>query len=159
MAKVILTCGKICSGKTTYAKKLCASEKAVLLSVDEITLALFGQDAGNEHDRNVANLKAYLLEKAAETAGYGINAVCDFGLWSVQERKQIREFFSSRGIANEIHYLRISDRARLERISERNRRIKSGEYHAYIIDEGLLEKADKLFEAPDEDEVDVIVEA
>ena len=158
MAKVILTCGKICVGKTTYAKKLCASEKAVLLSVDEITLALFGQDAGDDHDRYVERLKAYLLGKAAETAGNGINAVCDFGLWSVQERKRVREFFSSRGIENEIHYLRISDRTRLERISERNRRIKRGEYDAYIIDEGLLEKADRLFEAPDDDEADVIVE-
>ncbi len=153
-----MTCGKICSGKTTYAKKLCASEKAVLLSVDEITLTLFGQNAGDEHDIYVRKLRAYLLEKAAETVGYGINVVCDFGLWSVNERKQAREFFSSRGILNEIHYLRISEMVQLERISERNRRIKCGEYDAYIIDKVLLDKTDKLFEEPDDDEADVIVE-
>jgi uridine kinase len=34
MAKVILICGKICSGKTTYAKRLLCENKAVLLSTD-----------------------------------------------------------------------------------------------------------------------------
>ena len=46
MAKVILTCGKLGCGKTTYAKRLCAERGAVLLSADELMLALFGQDAG-----------------------------------------------------------------------------------------------------------------
>lgn len=50
MPKVVMTCGKLCSGKTTYAKKLQKESKAVILSVDEIMLALFGQDAGEKHD-------------------------------------------------------------------------------------------------------------
>jgi len=50
LAKVILICGKICSGKTTYAKNIMEKNKAVLLSVDEITLTLFGQHLGSEHD-------------------------------------------------------------------------------------------------------------
>ena len=40
MPKVIMTCGKICSGKSTYAQKLRLEYSAVILSVDEITLAL-----------------------------------------------------------------------------------------------------------------------
>ena len=50
MAKVYLICGKICSGKTTYAEKLCAENDAVLLSVDEMTLTVFGQNCGEKHD-------------------------------------------------------------------------------------------------------------
>lgn len=42
MAKVILICGKICSGKSTYAEQLRVQNNAVVLSTDEITLALFG---------------------------------------------------------------------------------------------------------------------
>ena len=56
--KVIMTCGKICSGKSTYARKLRDEYKAVILSVDEITLALFGQDAGGKLDGYVEKLKA-----------------------------------------------------------------------------------------------------
>lgn len=50
MAKVFLICGKICSGKSTYAEYLRTENTAVLLSVDEIMLALFGLYAGNKHD-------------------------------------------------------------------------------------------------------------
>ena len=48
MGKVILICGKICGGKTTYAKSLIKANSAVLLSTDEITVALYGPDAGDE---------------------------------------------------------------------------------------------------------------
>ena len=41
MAEVIMTCGRICSGKSTYAQKLRTERNAVILSVDEITLRFF----------------------------------------------------------------------------------------------------------------------
>lgn len=46
MPKVLIMCGKICSGKSTYAEKLKLENKAVILSVDELTLALFENQAG-----------------------------------------------------------------------------------------------------------------
>ena len=50
MAKVIMTCGRICCGKTTYAQKLREERNAVILSIDEITLTLFPEGAGEMHD-------------------------------------------------------------------------------------------------------------
>ena len=50
MAKVIMTCGKICCGKSTYARRLQAAGNAVILSIDEITLSLFPEGAGEMHD-------------------------------------------------------------------------------------------------------------
>jgi len=50
MPKVIMTCGRICSGKSTYARKLREEYNSVILSVDEIILALFGNDTGEKHD-------------------------------------------------------------------------------------------------------------
>ena len=41
MAKVILICGKICSGKSYYARKLKEKEHAVILSRDEMTYVIF----------------------------------------------------------------------------------------------------------------------
>ena len=61
MAKVIMTCGKICSGKTTYAEKMRKELSAVILSVDEIMLAIFDSDAGDKHDEYVARIKNYLF--------------------------------------------------------------------------------------------------
>ena len=57
VADVILLCGKIGCGKTTYAQKLCWTHKAVNLSVDEIMLEVFGQDAGEKHDAYTAAIK------------------------------------------------------------------------------------------------------
>jgi predicted kinase len=65
MAKAILICGKICSGKTTYANELIRCKNAVLLSVDEITL-LFGQYLGDKHNEVVEKAKRFLFKKAAE---------------------------------------------------------------------------------------------
>ena len=73
MAKVILICGKICSGKTTYAKKLCRKTGAVLLSVDEIMLSMFGMYAGEMHDEYARRTREYLLEKSTELIGAGID--------------------------------------------------------------------------------------
>lgn len=66
MAMVSLICGKICSGKSTYAKGLAAARHAVILSADEIMLALFGQDAGERHEYYAEKLQAYLFQKTVE---------------------------------------------------------------------------------------------
>ena len=54
VAEVILICGKICCGKSTYAAKLLSERQAVLLSVDdglrEKCLALFEPPAPDEAD-------------------------------------------------------------------------------------------------------------
>ena len=50
MAKMILICGKLCSGKTTYAKQLCSKQNAILLSVDELMLAMYDPYLGDRHD-------------------------------------------------------------------------------------------------------------
>ena len=75
MAKVFLICGKICCGKTTYAQKLYNENNAVLLSVDEITLALFGQHCGDKHDEYVERTEKYLLNKSMEVINKDINVV------------------------------------------------------------------------------------
>ena len=66
MPKVIITCGKIGAGKSTYAEKLRKSEKGVLLSCDEITLALFDGNVGEKHDEIVERCQKYLFAKSLE---------------------------------------------------------------------------------------------
>lgn len=66
MAKVFLICGRICSGKSTYAKKLAEAQNAVILSADEIMLAVFGQDSGQKHDVYVKRVRTYLYQKTSD---------------------------------------------------------------------------------------------
>lgn len=157
MAKVIMTCGKICSGKTTYAEKMRKELSAVILSVDEIMLAIFDSDAGDKHDEYVARIKNYLFNKSTILIETGINVILDWGLWSKTERKYAREFYKSRNIECEIHFINISDEEWKKRINMRNSLIISGKTSAYFVDEGLVEKVNALFEMPDRNEVDVWV--
>ena len=156
MAKVFLICGKICCGKTTYANKICAENNAVLLSVDEITLALFGQHCGDKHDEYVERTEKYLLNKSLELIQNDINVVLDWGFWTKEERKTVKEFYKSRGIECELHYIEISDETWKYRLNKRNVAVLANETSAYYVDDNLAAKFASIFEIPDKDEISVI---
>ena len=62
MKNVILICGKICSGKSYYARQLAAERKARILSVDEEMLKINPTGLfGDKHEEVAAEVKAQLL--------------------------------------------------------------------------------------------------
>ena len=158
MARIIITCGKLCSGKTTYSKRLAKEIGAVRLSVDEITLLLLGPFAGDILDEYFQKLEKYLMEKSLEAAEAGVSSVIDLGLWTKAEREKVRKFYRERGAECEIHYLKVPDGVWRERIEKRNREIEAGLTEAYPVDENLLQKFESFFEEPSPDEVDAIID-
>lgn len=150
---IYLMCGKICSGKSTHSESLRREKKAVVLSVDEITLALFGQDTGEKHDDHVAAAEEYLYLKSLEIAENGIDVILDWGFRTKNERDYAREFYGSRNIPFEFHYIDITADEWQKRIRKRNADITSGRLQAYYVDEGLAKKFAELFEKPDENEL------
>ena len=156
MTKVFLICGKICCGKTTYAQKLCKEKNAVLLSVDEITLALFGQHCGDKHDEYVERTEKYLLNKSMEVINKDINVVLDWGFWTKAERESAKEFYKSRNIECELYYIDISDEVWKLRLHKRNNDVLANETSAYYVDDNLAAKFASILEVPSEDEIDII---
>ncbi|MCM1024742.1 MAG: ATP-binding protein [Prevotella sp.] len=154
-AKAILICGKICSGKSFYAEKLRKERGAVLLSVDEITLALFGQHIGEKHDEICARTQKYLFEKSVEIIESGIDVILDWGFWRREDRTAARNFYESRSVSCEFHYVDISDGTWRKNLDERNRAVSEGSISAYFVDENLAAKFAEMFEAPDSGEMDV----
>lgn len=155
MPKVYLMCGKICSGKSTHAEELRKSQKAVVLSVDEITLALLGQNAGDLLDDYVAKLEKYLYQKSLEIIETGINVVLDWGFWTKRERDEAKAFYSSNNVEFEFHYIDISDEEWYRRLDKRNKAVVEKKTNAYYVDEGLADKFKQLFEVPSKDEIQV----
>ncbi len=155
MAQVILICGKICSGKTTYAKKICREQGAVLLSVDEIMLAMFGQHCGDMHDTYAERTRNYLLEKAVELYQCGFDAVLDWGFWTKEGRDSAAAFFRERGIPCQFHLIDISEDAWHARLEKRNRDVLDGAVSAYYVDENLTAKFESRFQMPEKDEISV----
>ena len=156
MAKVYMMCAPICSGKTTYSAKLRDEKKAVVLSVDDITLALFGQNAGEKHDFYVAKLEEYFYQKSLEIISAGHNVVLDWGFWTKKERDFARKFYESHNVAHEFRYLKISVDEWKRRIEKRNKAVSEGKANAYFIDDGLFEKFRSIFQEPQKDESNVI---
>ena len=157
MAKVIITCGRLCSGKTTYAERIAKELPAVHFSIDDLTLLLLGPYPGDMLDEYVEKLKGYLYSKAAQTDKNGINVVIDHGLWTREERANTKEYFRREGVECELHYIKVSDRTWRSRIERRNKDIDAGKSDAYYVDENLLKKFEGFFEEPIEDEVDKII--
>ena len=65
MAKVVLICGKICSGKTYYARALKEKENAVILSTDEVTYDLINNEQGEFYNVFAERVNLHLRKKAA----------------------------------------------------------------------------------------------
>ena len=159
MAKVIMTCGKICCGKSTYARRLREERNGVILSIDEIMLTLFPEGAGEMHDTYTLRAEKYLLNLSLQILTRGTDVILDWGLWTRAQRERLRGFCAEHGIDSEIHYLRIPQDEWERRIRKRNAARDPEQPDAYTVDEGLLRKVEALFEEPAAEEIDVIIEA
>ena len=158
MPKVLIMCGKICSGKSTYAEKLKLENKAVILSVDELTLALFENQAGEKLDFYVEKLKEYFFKKSLDMVEAGADVILDWGFWTKKERDYAREVYDSRNISYQFYYMNVGIDEWKNRILKRNQEIKREQLEAYPIDKGLLSKVEKMFEEPDRKELkDMII--
>ncbi len=157
MAKAILLCGKICSGKTTYAKQICEERGAVLLSSDELISAIFHPNENDYHDRIIDKVHAYLMHKSTEIIHSGTDVVLDWGFWTPLSRETISRFYHRQGIDIEWHYLDILKTNWERNIKSRNDAVLNNKTTDYFVDDGLLEKLERLFVQPSADEIDVWV--
>lgn len=148
MPKAILTCGKVCSGKTTLAKKLKAERNAVILSCDELMLSLFDEQLGEKHNETVRKSEEYLLKKSLEILECGIDVILDWGFWTKSERQQVRDFYNSHGFDIEWHFVNVSDEQQKRNILKRN---SQRDENTYFISDEMAEKFNSVFENPDED--------
>ena len=68
MGKVILVCGKICSGKSYYANEIKNDLNAVIISPDEATFELIENEQGEFYNIFSERLNKYLTKKVGEIA-------------------------------------------------------------------------------------------
>ena len=157
MGKVIVLCGKICSGKSYYSKAIKDSLNAVIISPDEATYELINNEQGEFYNVFSARLNNYLTRKVGEIAKAGANVIFERGLWSKKDRQDVREYYRNNNVDCEIHYIYVDDETWKQNIEERNKRVKEGKGGSdFCLDEGLMKKLESMWEEPDTDEVDII---
>ena len=155
MATLHLICGTISSGKTTYARRMMAQKPALLLSVDEVTLALSSVIPPENHDMTTPLVKTWLLEKAREALAADLDVIFDWGFWKKADREEMESTLTCEKINHVWHYIDISEKRWNAQIAQRNAAVQRGETSAYFVDEGLKAKCVSWFEPPCREEIDV----
>jgi len=156
MGKIYLICGKICSGKSYYAKTLKEKYNAVILSTDEMTYDLIINEQGEYYNIFAQRVNNYLKKKAVEICKAGANVILDWGFWTKENRTDISSYLKLNCISYEWHYIDIDDDTWMRNIEERNMRIEEGNGGSdFYVDEGLLNKLLSMFEVPEKDEIDI----
>ena len=93
MAKVILICGKLASGKSYYAKQIKEKENVVILNTDELTYAMFDNEQGEKYMELAQRANNYLMNKAVEIVKANCNVILDWGFWKAHNRRYMNKFF------------------------------------------------------------------
>jgi predicted kinase len=155
---VIIPDGKICSGKSTYSRKISDERGAVLLIVDEALLRVFGETPDMEKiGDSYMKLAGYVMELAAQFAEAGHSVVLEAGFMGKEDRDWFRSFFTNRRVPVEWHYLEVSDETQRKNIAKRNADHKVGESTTIYITDELLAMFNGSFVPPEPDIVDVWV--
>jgi len=157
MSKVILICGKMCGGKTTYAKALMKKSPAALLSADEITTIFFGPYGGAQHVAILEKTRKYLFEKSLELIASGIDVILDWGFWTKADRREAALFYENNNVPVEWHYVDTPNNICLKNLNKRNREIESGRLaSAYYFPAEVAGRFwEEMFEAPSQNEMDI----
>ena len=155
MAKIILICGKICVGKSTYSKKLMFEQKAVRLNPDELMKTFCGEFLGDRHEDALQQMLCFIYKKAIEIYSIGINVIIDFGFWQRHYREEANQYFIKYNISPEWHYVDINDDLWIKNIGKRNSDVERGVSEDYYVDECILDKFKNLGDKPKSSEIDV----
>lgn len=152
MPNIILLIGKLCSGKTTYARQLMARGEAILLSADEMMQTIFPAPLGDQYDVYSARAQHYELMLARRLWEAGCTVVLDNGFWTRQSRLEARQALA--GIPLEWRYICPPEAKWRQQIALRNARVRSGcgGMEEYYVDEGLMQKMVSRFEEPTPEE-------
>ena len=146
MTTLHLMVGLPCSGKTTRAKELAISEKALLLTPDVWQMKLYGQDfPGPYHDKRHSDIEQIMWDVAKSVLSLGISVILDFGFWGASERADFRQRAKALGVNFRIHFMDVPKDELLARLEQRNR--QAGD-ETWYISPSYLEQWYNQFEPP-----------
>lgn len=104
------------SGKTTRAREIERTHRALRLSPDEWMLPLFG-DSDPDGKRDI--MEGRLIWVALRAIQAGVSAILDFGFWSRDERSALVWLAESLGAHASVMYLDVDELTQFERVTAR----------------------------------------
>ncbi|NUP24297.1 MAG: ATP-binding protein [Streptomyces sp.] len=146
-ATLFLMVGLPGAGKTTRAKELAVTRRALRLTPDDWMIPLFG-DSMADGKRWV--LEGRLISVALQALRLGTSVVLDYGLWGRDERSALRWLARAAGAACEVVYVRVDKEVQLARIAHRQ---ATAPHQTFPMSEADVEQWREQFEVPGAAEV------
>jgi predicted kinase len=151
MATLILICGLPGAGKTTLAKRLEASRRAVRLCPDGwIKAAMKDGSDKDERSRLREVIEGLQWTLALKLLALDLTVILENGFWSRGERENVRAAGQALGARVELHYLNVPPEELWRRIERRNAEPGGDSFH---ITREELEQWRPWFHVPVPDEV------
>lgn len=151
MANLYVLCGLPGSGKSVRAKELEAAGEGILLNADSWVWKLYSEDpeaaARDERKFRVHEVQWDVVERLLTA---GVSVILDWGVWSRDERDQIRRRARELGASVHTIFLDAPLETLKERIAQRNLDRPEGSFH---ISAAELDEWSAIFEPPTADEL------
>jgi predicted kinase len=146
--------GYIGAGKTTFARQLAHERNAVLLSLDQWLICLYGSDTFVEPDR-LLRVEALIGECCEAVLRAGVDVVYDHGFWSRAKRDAARQLAERIDAVAQLYWVTCPEEVALQRVLSRNEQL-DGE--TFRIDPAAFESLKRRFEPLAADEIHHLVE-
>lgn len=148
MAEIVLCCGKVSSGKSTFARLLGAEYGFHAFSADAWMLHFYGEPAERDvFEFQLARCKEMIYRVAESLLARNQSVVLDFGFWRKVERQTLQQRFAA---ACQWVYFPIDAERQSAWLDQRQ--AARGDDQFYF-DADKLAVLNALFEAPEDDEV------
>lgn len=150
MPTLYLICGLPGAGKTTLARQIETTRRALRLCPDEwIDRLLADPNDSAELDRLRDPVEQIQWDLAKRALALGVDVVLEFGFWSRAERDFFRSEAEALGARVELHYLDVPREELLARLARRNANLPPGTFR---VTEQQLDEWLRMFEPPAPDE-------
>ncbi|MEM7278753.1 MAG: ATP-binding protein [Pseudomonadota bacterium] len=152
---VHLLCGRIGSGKTSFAKRLERETGAVRFTHDEWVHRAYGScPPETDYADIAARINTEIWNAAIERAASGQDSILDYGFWTRDSRDLARERVARAGAVTQCYYVRCPVSVAQTRTLERSEAPPSD---SLWIDAAAFQKLNALFEPPHDDEEFVVI--
>lgn len=148
---IYIISGQICSGKTTFSKKLQESTGALRFTPDEIMQKIYPfKIKKEEFDSYFYKCCDVSMVGAIESFKRGFDVILDFGFWKKEDRNTYKNIAKEVGAESKLFFVKCAIETIKNRLYLRNKNISDGSFH---ISEEEFDFYSPGFEEPSNDEL------